>query len=142
MGRQAVVRAGAPQHLVHLRAPVKTTLTFDIIPDDVEDDIDFLLFAGNIRASAKDRGRDGDAHPGNISRNDPAIGSRCGLSKDAPTSHVRSGVGASFSKAVEVEQGDLFYLVMIIRTAPMGTIHFHYDPRPSAGGGRRPSRSW
>ena len=115
------------------RAPVKTTLTFDIIPDDVEDDIDFLLFAGNIPGICE-KIVDETVMPirSNISRNDPAIGSRCGLSKDAPDQYVRSGVGASFSKAVEVEQGDLFYLVIDYQDRPRSgyTIHFHYDPPP------------
>lgn len=113
------------------RVPVTTTLTFDIIPDDPEDDIDFLLFEGAIPGIC-DKVVSKKVVPlrSNISRNDVALGSVCGLSKDARDEYVRSGVGAAFSKALEVLEGDLFYLVIDYQNRPRAgyTIHFHYDP--------------
>src|SRR5690606_15190948 len=101
------------------RAPVTTTLTFDIIPDNLEDDIDFLVFRGDI-PSLCDKIARKEVVPirSNISRNDKSIGSRCGLSKDAPEPYVRSGVGSSYSSALEVQEGDLFYLVVDYQDRP------------------------
>ena len=115
------------------RAPVTTTLTFDIIPDDKEDDIDFLLFEGAVPGIC-DKILNKQVRPvrSNISRNDLSLGSMCGLSKDAENEFVRSGVGASYSKAIEVQAAELFYLVIDYQDRPRAgyTIHFHYDPAP------------
>lgn len=115
------------------RSPATTTLTFDITPENIDDDIDFLVFEGAIPGIC-DKIVTEQVQPvrSNISRNDKSIGSRCGLSKDAPDVFVRSGVGSSFSSAIEVKQGDLFYLVVDYQDRPIGgyTIHFHYDPPP------------
>jgi outer membrane protein OmpA-like peptidoglycan-associated protein len=68
----------------------------------------------------------------NISRNDKANGSMCGLRKDAPDQYVRSGVGSSYSSALQVTEGELLYLVIDYQDKPIAgyTIHFHYDPPP------------
>jgi flagellar motor protein MotB len=116
------------------RAPHSTTLTFDIIPDDIEDDIDFLLFAGAIPGICeKIPSRQVVPVRSNISRNDKSIGSRCGLSKEATDDYVRSGVGSSYSRAIEVQAGELFYLVLDYQDRPRAgyTIRFHYGPPPA-----------
>ncbi len=115
------------------RSPATTTLTFDIIPDDPRDDIDFLLLEGAVPGICdKIAARQVQPLRSNISRNDPALGSRCGLSRTATEAYVRSGVGASYSSAIEVKEGDLFYLVVDYQHRPLDgyTIHFHYDPPP------------
>lgn len=115
------------------RVPHSTTLTFDIVPDNIEDDIDFLLFRGAIPGVC-DKIASKQVAPvrSNISRNNKSIGSKCGLSKDATEDFVRSGVGSSYSRAIEVEQGELFYLVVDYQDRPLAgyTIRFHYDPPP------------
>ena len=115
------------------RAPVATTLTFDIIPDDIEDDIDFLVFPGAIPGIC-DKIVSKQVAPvrSNISRNDKSMGSMCGLSKDATEDFVRSGAGSSYSRAMEVQAGELFYLVVDYQNRPRAgyTIRFHYDPPP------------
>ncbi len=115
------------------RVPVKCELTFDIIPDNIEDDIDFLVFEGAVPGIC-DKIASKQVVPlrSNISRNDPSIGSRCGLSRDAVDEYVRSGVGSSYSRALEVEAGQLLYLVVDHQERPRAgyTIHFHYDPPP------------
>lgn len=115
------------------RSPATTILTFDIIPDNVQDDIDFLLFEGAVPGIC-DKVALKQVAPvrSNISRNDLADGSRCGLRKDAPEQFIRSGVGASYSSAIAVKQGDLFYLVIDYQDRPLAgyTIRFHYDPPP------------
>ena len=116
------------------RSPAKTTLTFEIIPDNSEDDIDFLLFQGAIPGIC-DKVSSRQVRPvrSNISRNDKSNRSICGLRKDAKEDFVRSGVGSSFSRAIEVEQGELFYLVLDYQDRPLAgyTIRFHYDPPPT-----------
>lgn len=115
------------------RAPVQTTLTFDIIPEDPEDDIDFLLFPGNVPGVCeKIRTRAVEPLRSNISRNDKVLRSMCGLRKDAAEDFVHSGVGSSYSRAIEVEAGDLFYVLIDYPNRPRAgfTLHFHYDPPP------------
>ncbi|MEZ4737835.1 MAG: OmpA family protein [Flavobacteriales bacterium] len=115
------------------RVPVKCNLTFDIQPLNVADDIDFLLFEGAIPGIC-DKIASKQVTPvrSNISRNDPNVNSQCGLSKDAVNDYVRSGVGASYSRSIDVEEGQLFYLVVDHQDRPRSgyTIHFHYDPPP------------
>ena len=115
------------------RAPVKTIIELDIIPDNIDDDIDFLVFEGAIPGiCAKIPARQVAPIRTNISRNDKANGSICGLRKNAPDDFVRSGIGSSFSRALPVEEGQLFYLVIDHQNRPQGgyTIRFHYDPPP------------
>lgn len=115
------------------RVPHSTTLTFDIIPENIEDDIDFLLFEGNVPGIC-DKIATKQVTPvrSNISRNNKDILSMCGLSKDASDKFVRSGVGSSYSSAMEVEAGALFYLVIDHQERPRAgyTIRFNYDPPP------------
>ena len=115
------------------RVPVECNLTFDIIPKNIDDDIDFLLFEGDIPGICeKIPTKEVEPVRSNISRNDPAIGSKCGLSKEATDQYVRSGVGASYSSSIDVAAGQLFYLVIDHQDRPRSgyTIHFHYDPPP------------
>ena len=115
------------------RSPATTILTFDIIPMNIDDDIDFIVFEGAIPGIC-DKIQTKQVVPirSNISRNDLSNQSMCGLSKDAPDQYVRSGVGASYSNAMQVKEGDLFYLVIDYQDRPLAgyTIHFHYDPPP------------
>jgi hypothetical protein len=115
------------------RSPATTTLSMDIIPKNLEDDIDFLVFEGAIPGICdKIQKRQVVPLRTNISRNDKANGSICGLRKDAPDDYVRSGVGASFSRAIDVQAGQLLYLVIDYQDRPIDgyTIRFHYDPPP------------
>jgi flagellar motor protein MotB len=115
------------------RSPGDTKHTFEIIPDNIEDDIDFLVFEGAIPGIC-DKIATRQVLPirSNISRNDKSNRSICGLRKDAPENFVRSGVGSSFSQAIEVRKGDLFYLAIDYQERPLAgyTIRFHYDPPP------------
>ncbi|MFN9326777.1 MAG: hypothetical protein ACK6A5_15480, partial [Flavobacteriales bacterium] len=115
------------------RSPANTTLTFEIIPDNIEDDIDFVVFEGAIPGIC-DKIATKQVQPirSNIARNDKSNRSICGLRKDAANDLVRSGVGSSFSRSMEVKQGELFYLVIDYQDRPLAgyTIRFHYDPPP------------
>ncbi len=115
------------------RAPVTGPLTFDIIPHDVEDDLDFLLFQGNVPDFCeKVRTKQVVPVRSNISRNDRALNSMCGLSKEASDDHVRSGVGSSYSRALDVVEGDMYYLLVDYPQRPRAgfTVHFHYPAPP------------
>jgi flagellar motor protein MotB len=115
------------------RSPGDTKLTFEIIPDNIEDDIDFLVFGGAIPGICdKIATRQVQPIRSNISRNDRSNRSICGLRKEATEDFVRSGVGSSFSRAIEVKKGDLFYLAIDYQERPLAgyTIRFHYDPPP------------
>ncbi len=113
------------------RSPANTTITMDIIPKNLDDDIDFLIFEGAVPGIC-DKIQSKQVVPvrTNISRNDKSIDSKCGLSKEATEDYVRSGVGSSYSKALPVEEGELFYLVVDYQEWPKDgyTIRFHYDP--------------
>lgn len=117
------------------RVPVSCELTMDIIPMDIRDDFDFLIFEGAIPGIC-DKVATKQVAPlrSNISRNDPALGSRCGLSKASPDAFVRSGLGSSYSSAIQTEAGQLFYLVVDAQEKPSAgyTIQLHYDPPISA----------
>jgi len=115
------------------RAPNTTLLTFTIEPKNIDDDIDFLVFEGAIPGICdKIQGKSVAPIRTNISRNDKDNHSICGLRKDTPDAYVRSGVGSSFSSAIEVKGGDLYYLVIDYQDRPLDgyTIRFHYDPPP------------
>ncbi len=115
------------------RSPVKTVLEFDIIPTDPLDDIDFLLFNGAI-PDICDKVATRQVQPvrSNISRNDTTLGSKCGLKVGATDDFVRSGVGKSYSRAIDVENGELLYLLIDYQERPRAgfTLHFHYTPPP------------
>ncbi len=126
------------------RAPVKTRLTFDILPKDPQDDIDFLLFHGNVPdICEKVRTKQLVPVRSNISRNDPDLDAKCGLSKEAMDDFVRSGVGSSYSRALPVEEGDLYYLLVDYQNRPYDgfTIRFHYDPPPPPPAAEEPPQS-
>lgn len=115
------------------RVPAKCNLTMDIIPEVVTDDIDFIIFEGAIPGICeKITNRQVIPIRSNISRKDPALAARCGLAKEAVDDFVRSGIGSSYSRAMEVEAGQLFYLVIDHQVPPRGgyEIRFHYDPPP------------
>lgn len=115
------------------RVPVKCNLTMDITPDNPADDIDFIIFEGAIPGICdKVAAKQVTPVRSNISRNNLSLGSRCGLSKEASDPFVRSGVGSSYSSSLEVEAGQLFYLVIDHQNPPKAgyEIRFHYDPPP------------
>lgn len=89
------------------------TLTFDVTPIDKSNDYDFLLFRytdTNFCRGIKDK----NILPirTNISRNDPGINSITGLKKEADKEFVHSGPGEQFSKALDVKEDEVYYLVL------------------------------
>jgi len=88
-------------------------LIFKIIPKDTATDFDFLLFkytdeyfCSNIVIKKIKPLRT------NISRYNPEENSVTGLSLGADEERVHSGPGNHLSKAIDIEQGDRYYLVL------------------------------
>src|SRR5690606_9353104 len=115
------------------RSPVTTPHSFDIIPADPQDAIDLLLFDGAVPDISTKIPRQ-DAAPvwSNISRAATSLNSTGGLCPDATEDYVRSGVGSAYSRAIDVQEGDLYYLLIDYPQRPRAgfTLHFHYDPPP------------
>ncbi len=95
------------------RIPYTGNLVFDIIPFSQEDDYDFLLYRyqpGKFCSLVKSK----SIKPirTNISRNDLSIQSRTGLSLQARVNFKNAGPGPSYSRAVKVKEGEIYYLVL------------------------------
>lgn len=95
------------------RLPRTGTLTFDIIPDSLKDDYDFLIY----RYDGPDFCQhlmDKTLQPmrTNIGRNDPKIQSMTGLAHTGVDSFKQRGPGPSYSQPVRGKRGDRFYLVL------------------------------
>jgi outer membrane protein OmpA-like peptidoglycan-associated protein len=90
-------------------------LTFDIIPESVADDYDFLLYRCNdFRNNYCEAIRSKTLRPVRtcISRNDRKINSWTGMNKTATQEFVHSGPSVSYSKTLNVKKGDFFVLVV------------------------------
>lgn len=91
------------------------TLTFEITPENIADDYDFVLFRCNRLedyCKAIDQKKIKPIRS-IISRNDRQIGSRTGLVADSrKPEFVHSGPGESFGSGVEAKKDDFFVLVV------------------------------
>jgi outer membrane protein OmpA-like peptidoglycan-associated protein len=110
--------------------PQTCVLTFDIIPTDISNDYDFLLFKYTDENFCRDV-KDKKIKPirSNISRNDKGINSMTGLSKDSTVTFVHSGPGRQYSEALYVNDGDIYYLVVdnVYENGSGHTIKLHYS---------------
>jgi outer membrane protein OmpA-like peptidoglycan-associated protein len=88
-------------------------LVFEIIPINYNDDYDFVLYKMDP-ATGCSHIVNKDILPvrTNISRNDPQIESRTGLSLQAENLYEKAGKGSSFSKALDVKKGELYYMLV------------------------------
>lgn len=96
------------------KCPCNGKLTFEIVPESVTDDYDFLLFKTDGKKGFCDRIATKEIKPirTNIARNDKKLKSRTGLSLTAKADFVHSGPGQGFSKYVDVTKGNTFYLLV------------------------------
>ena len=95
-----------------LTIPTDGFLTFEIAPVSVEDDYDWMLFkekTSNATESTIDYN-----HPvrTNNSRNDFSVSGKTGLKDGYTESFTSPGPGKSFSKPIEVQQGENYILVV------------------------------
>jgi outer membrane protein OmpA-like peptidoglycan-associated protein len=103
---------------ITFEAPKDTTLTFDIIPNAAEDDLDFLLFK-------EEEGGNFCSHLGVINNNDPVRTNLAkpsdnkgstGLSRKATEKIVDKNGTSSYSKALQVKKGERYFLVVDDKT--------------------------
>ncbi|MBU0488673.1 MAG: OmpA family protein [Bacteroidetes bacterium] len=92
--------------------PTSGLMTMELIPEQSKDDYDFLIFRDT--EGFCESVSSGNVLPvrSNISRNDQSIRSRTGLKGGNALEFVHSGPGKSFSKALEVWQGEKYFLVV------------------------------
>ncbi|HNZ42300.1 MAG TPA: OmpA family protein [Bacteroidales bacterium] len=112
------------------KAKYDAVLEMEIIPVNIRDDYDFILYRYSGRNFCLDVS-DKKIIPVRscISRNDKALKSRTGLSNEAPEEYIHSGPGASFSKSLRVKKGEIYYLV-VDNVYPQGgghTVILHYS---------------
>lgn len=89
--------------------PINGLLTFEIIPLNINDDYDFMLFedeAGKSFSISQNK-----LLRSNNSRNDKSIGSKTGLKEGFNNLYEKPGPGASFSKPLAVKKGERLILV-------------------------------
>lgn len=118
-------------------APFSGYLGFNLIPDSVKDDYDFLLFrdtAGLGCAAILSQALRPERSL--ISRNNPAIQSYTGLNGDRRVNHVAAGPGPSFGKAVKVKKGEHWIMLMdnVYDDGGAFELDFHYFYAPSLAG--------
>jgi outer membrane protein OmpA-like peptidoglycan-associated protein len=89
-------------------------LFFDIIPTNRCDDYDFMLFKANGLSDFCHKLKSGSLKPVRacISRSQEEISGRTGLNNTAAKELIKAGVGPSYCKYIEVDSGDVFYLVL------------------------------
>ncbi|NLJ08376.1 MAG: OmpA family protein [Sphingobacteriales bacterium] len=94
------------------RALQTAWLVFDIFPLQPADDYDFLLFKAGDNFCNDIFQKKAVPVRTNIARTGGQNAGKTGLSLQASQEFVRAGPGDSYSKALKVNKGDLFYLVL------------------------------
>jgi len=112
------------------RAKNDCLLELDIVPVSINDDYDFVLYKYTDKNFCQDVA-DKKIQPVRtcISRNDKTNGSKTGLSAAATDEFIHSGPGASYSKAIAVRKGEVYYLC-VDNVYPNGkghTVILHYS---------------
>lgn len=111
------------------QTPFTGSLSLEIIPYDVKNDYDFLLFQ-DTTGRLCDQVLHKEIKPirSVISRNDTSIQSVTGLSAYAGQLHIQEGPGSSYGESIKVKKGDRFYLVLdnVYGGGRGHQIDFHY----------------
>ena len=112
------------------KLPRSGTLLFDIIPDSLKDDYDFLLYrvsGDNFCEQVIQK----EVVPirTNIGRNDTNIKSMTGLAYTGVDSFKQRGPGPSYSRPVRGERGEQFYLVLDNVYEEGGNHLIHFEMR-------------
>jgi outer membrane protein OmpA-like peptidoglycan-associated protein len=109
--------------------PSEQWLSFDIVPDNISDDYDFMLLDGKgpdfcvkaVRLSEVIVLRSV------ISRNEPEQGSRTGLREGARSEKEKIGKGSSYSAPIQLSAGN-YYLVVSSYRKPSAGFNLHWRP--------------
>ena len=109
----------------------KNKLSLDIIPNNINDDYDFMVFDASEIGICDSLKLTGKIRPlrSNISRNDKSINSRTGLNSSNDTSFVGIGVGNSFCKPLIMEAGKKYLLIICCDRNPQKgfTLKLNYE---------------
>ncbi|MGL4363937.1 MAG: hypothetical protein ACRCSB_01885, partial [Bacteroidales bacterium] len=97
----------------HLTMPVAGYMTFDIIPNEIHSDYDFLLFHDKYENTCE-KILQKDIYPlrSIISRNDSFFRSKTGLDVFSTKTHIPSGPGDSYGRILSIEKGEKYYLIV------------------------------
>jgi outer membrane protein OmpA-like peptidoglycan-associated protein len=114
-----------------LKQSQKAFLNLSIIPIDINDDYDFMIFDASEASFCDSIKIAGKVKPlrSNISRNDKSLSSVTGLNKSNDTSFVGIGVGNSFCKPLLMEADRQYILVICCDRNPQKgfTLKLNYD---------------
>ncbi|MEQ8324736.1 MAG: OmpA family protein [Vicingaceae bacterium] len=97
-----------------LKAPGDGEMTFEITPQDPNDDWDFMLFEGNAGSCDSIIAKTLTPIRSNLARNDHANGGKTGLSHSATAPFEPAGEFPNYSKWLEVAAGKEYVLVVDI----------------------------
>ncbi len=97
-----------------LKQSKKVNLTFSIIPHNINDDYDFMIFDAATNNFCDSSLFLNKVKPlrSNISRNDKNLESKTGLDNKSDSLFIGAGVGSSFSKSLEMEANKSYMLVI------------------------------
>lgn len=112
-----------------LTMPFDGNFIFEIIPEKIEDDYDFMLFKySDVSFCNQIKNKTLTPERSNIARNKKEIKSITGLSVNATQNHVAMGIGASHSKYLAVKKGEKYILVLdnVYANGKGHTIEFSY----------------
>ncbi|MDW3645652.1 MAG: OmpA family protein [Bacteroidia bacterium] len=111
------------------RSPFSGILSLEITPFDKKNDYDFLLFQDTTGNFCEDLAEKRILPLRSvISRNDPSIDSKTGLSAYSGELHIREGPGSSYGESIQVKKGGRYYLVLdnVYGGGKGHQIDFHY----------------
>lgn len=97
-----------------LNITISGILTFSIIPNKHDDDYDFMLFKKATNTNFCDSLIKHKISPVRacISRNKNEIKGVTGLKNSSSQEFVKKGVASSFAKSIDVQRGEVYYLVL------------------------------
>ena len=114
-----------------LQIKVECDLELEIVPTNLRDDYDFLLYKCDSTSGAMcELIRSKKVLPvrSNISRNKKELESKTGLSLSAKNEFVKEGIGEAYSKAIHVKPHEQYLLVLdnVYSNGEGHTLHFTY----------------
>lgn len=116
------------------KVPYDATFTFEVIPQSIKDDYDFILYKYTGKNFCAEVTKKTTAPVRTcISRNDPKQGSCTGLKKGAEDDFIHSGPGASWCKPLPVKKGEVYVLVLdnVYPSGKGHTLKLHFSKKPA-----------
>jgi outer membrane protein OmpA-like peptidoglycan-associated protein len=105
-------------------------LVFDIIPNQADDDYDFVLFKSD-KGNFCDSLSKFKIKPSRscVSRDKNGIQSRTGLSNEAEELYIDEGIGDQYARSIWVSKGEVYYLVLdnVYKNGDGHVIQFYYE---------------